>query len=250
MVAARQPEPHEQASALEPAKRERIAGNFIQQTGLNCSTAILGSAYTEVMVSGSASYGGLPSVPKVNDPYWTALLVAIPRANPCGSGSSNVVTTLILPPSTQRSNELADPLLGAAAGQQPGHALAGPGPPELELPGLERPLLPDAADDLAVPPGRTEFGFRPLANGQFFWIFVPVKSSAPLIGAGAPSPGHGFTWLTDATGVYANPGRELRVGERLPAGTPSNPFIYFAREPAAVPFWKANPNPAGTGEPR
>ena len=30
------------------------------------------------------------------------------------------------------------------------------------------------------------------------------------------------------------------------AGAPSSPFIYFAREPAAVPFWKTNPNPPGT----
>jgi hypothetical protein len=57
--------------------------------------------------------------------------------------------------------------------------------------------------------GGLQFGFRPRANGQFFWIFVPVTSSAELIGAAGPSPGHGFTWLTDATGVYANPGRSF-----------------------------------------
>lgn len=76
------------------------SGTLLSQTGLNCSTAILGSAYTEIMVSGIASYGGLPSVPKVGDEYWTSFLVSIP-GNPCGSGSANVVTTMILPPSTE-----------------------------------------------------------------------------------------------------------------------------------------------------
>jgi hypothetical protein len=31
-----------------------ISGDLLQQTGLNCSTAILGEPYTEVMVSGNA----------------------------------------------------------------------------------------------------------------------------------------------------------------------------------------------------
>ena len=67
-----------------------ISGDIIQQIGENCS--VLGNPYTEVMVSGIASYGGLDSVPKVGDPYWTAFLVSIP-GNPCGTGSSSVVTT-------------------------------------------------------------------------------------------------------------------------------------------------------------
>ena len=51
------------------ANSKWISGDLLQQTGLNCSTAILGSSYTEVMVSGIASYGGLRAVPKVGDPY-------------------------------------------------------------------------------------------------------------------------------------------------------------------------------------
>jgi hypothetical protein len=86
--------------------------------------------------------------------------------------------------------------------------------------------------------GGLQFGFRPLANGQFFWIFVPVTSSAELIGAAGPSPGHGFTWLTDATGVYANPGRSFVWANVVPGGLGDNPFVYFAREPAAIPYWK------------
>ena len=51
--------PRRAATDLAPGGKW-ISGDFLQQTGLNCSTAILGEPYTEVMVSGSASYGGLP----------------------------------------------------------------------------------------------------------------------------------------------------------------------------------------------
>ena len=95
-----------QAAAVEPPQIVGVrAGSGSPATLLSADRPELLDSdprqpYTEVMVSGIASYGGLPSVPKVNDPYWTAFLVSIP-GNPCGSGSSNVVTTLILPPSTQ-----------------------------------------------------------------------------------------------------------------------------------------------------
>ena len=64
------------------------------------------------------------------------------------------------------------------------------------------------------------------------------KSNGPLIGAGGPSPGHGFTWLTDATGVYANPGRSFVWANVSTVLWAPNPFVYFAQEPAAIPFWK------------
>ena len=240
-----------QAAATEPpqllagANSKWISGNFIQQTGLNCSTAILGEPYTEVMVSGSASYGGLPGVPKVNDPYWTALLVAIP-GNPCGSGSSNVVTTLILPPSTQVDSSRQIRCYGLPRNHDENTPWQDLGNQSWSFLGSSGPYCPTQPSISPYHQGGLQFGFRPLANQQFFWIFVPVKSSAPLIGAGGPSPGHGFTWLTDATGVYANPGRSFVWANVFSAGAPSAPFIYFAREPAAVPFWKTNPNPPGT----
>jgi hypothetical protein len=214
-----------------------ISGDLLQQTGLNCSTAIIGEPYTEVMVSGNASYGGLSSVPKVNDPYWTAFLVAIP-GNPCGSGSSSVVTTLILPPSTEVDSGRQVRCFGLPSN----HTDA---TPWLDLTNESWSFLGQSGPYCAAQPtvspyhqGGLQFGFRPLASGQFFWIFVPVKSSSPLIGSAGPSPGHGFTWLTDATGVYANPGRSFVWANVLAAGAPSGPFIYFAREPAAIPFWK------------
>jgi hypothetical protein len=222
-----------------------ISGDFLQQTGLNCSTAILGEPYTEVMVSGSASYGGLPSVPKVNDPYWTAFLVAIP-GNPCGSGSSSVVTTLILPPSTQVDASRQIKCYGLPSAHDSNTPWQDLGNQSWSFLGSSGPYCPTQPSVSPYHQGGLQFGFRPLASGQFFWIFVPVKSSAPLIGAGGPSPGHGFTWLTDATGVYANPGRSFVWANVFQTGTPSSPFIYFARDPAAVPYWKNNPNPAGS----
>jgi hypothetical protein len=238
-----------EAAAVEPPQivapgGKWISGDFLQQTGLNCSTAILGEAYTEVMVSGSASYGGLPSVPKVGDPYWTAFLVAIP-GNPCGSGSSSVVTTLILPPSTQVDSNRQIKCYGLPRVHDENTPWQDLGNQSWSFLGSSGPYCPTQPTTSPYHQGGLQFGFRPLANGQFFWIFVPVKSSAPLIGAGGPSPGHGFTWLTDATGVYANPGRSFVWANVFSAGAPSAPFIYFAREPAAMPFWKESA-PAGT----
>ena len=71
--------------------------------------------------------------------------------------------------------------------------------------GSSGPYCPSQPSISPYHQGGLQFGFRPLANGQLFWIFVPVKSDAQLVGIGN-SPADGFRWLTDATGVYANPG--------------------------------------------
>jgi hypothetical protein len=224
-----------------------ISGDLLQQTGLNCSTAILGEPYTEVMISGNASYGGLPSVPKVGQPYWTAFLVAIP-GNPCGSGSSSVVTTLILPPNTQVDGSRQVRCFGLPRNHTDTT-------PWQDITNESWSFLGQSGPYCAAQPtispyhqGGLQFGFRPLANGQFFWIFVPVKSSAPLIGAGGPSPGHGFTWLTDATGVYANPGRSFVWANVVDGGLGDQPFVYFARDPTNIPYWKDDaPNDPSNG---
>jgi hypothetical protein len=222
-----------------------ISGDLLSQTGLNCSTAILGEPYTEVMVSGIASYGGLNGIPRVGDPYWTAFLVSIP-GNPCGSGSANVVTTVILPPSTQvdSSRQIRCFGLGRTAGAQWGELTGG----SWSFLGSSGPYCPSQPSISPYHQGGLQIGFRPLASGQLFWLFVPVKSSGPLIGAGGPSPGHGFTWLTDATGVYANPGRSFVWANVLDGALGANPFVYFAQEPAAIPFWKEDaPNDPSNG---
>jgi hypothetical protein len=230
------------------ANSKWISGDLLQQTGLNCS--ILGSSYTEVMVSGIAAYGGAPNgaVPKANDPYWTSFLVSIP-GNPCGTGSSSVVTTVILPPNTQIDTSRQIKCYGLprnATDTTPWEDLTNA---SWDFLGQSGPYCASQASPSPYHSGGNQIGFRPLANGQLFWVFVPVKSTAELKGAAAPSPGDGFTWLTDATGVYANPGRSFVWANVLPnAG--SNPFVYFARDPTIIPFWKDDaPNNPTTGLP-
>jgi len=222
-------------------------GTLLSQTGLNCSTAIIGSAYTEIMVSGIASYGGAPggSVPKVGDQYWTSFLVSIP-GNPCGSGSSSVVTTLVLPPDTSIDASRQIRCFGQGRTASTFSELTGQ---SWSFLGSSGPYCPTQASTSPYHQGGQQIGFRPLANGQLFWIFVPVKSTSQLIGAAGPSPGHGFTWLTDATGVYANPGRSFVWANVLPGGgSGGTPFIYFARDPTTIPYWKEDaPNDPNNG---
>jgi len=229
------------AQALDPpqvavggASSKWISGDLLQQTGLNCSTAILGEPYTEVMVSGIASYGGLTTVPHVGDKYWTAFLVSIP-GNPCGTGSSSVVTSLVMPPHTQvdSSRQIRCFGLGRSQGAQ-WEELTGT---SWSFLGQSGPYCPTQPTVSPYHSGGLQFGFRPLANGQMFWIFVPVQSDAELVGAGH-SPPDGFYWLTDATGVYANPGLSTVWANVFPSGVGGDPYVYFGREPGALPFWK------------
>jgi hypothetical protein len=173
--------------------------------------------------------------------------VAIP-GNPCGPGSSSVVTTLILPPSTQVDSSRPVRCFGLPRIHDANTPWQDLGNQSWSFLGSSGPYCAAQPSISPYHQGGLQFGFRPLASGQFFWIFVPVKSTAPLIGAGGPSPGHGFTWLTDATGVYANPGRSFVWANVLDASLGSNPFVYFANEPAAVPFWKEDaPNDPANG---
>ena len=190
----------------------------LSRRGLNCSTAILGSPTRRSWCRASRRTAGSPVMPKVGDPYWTAFLVSIP-GNPCGSGSSSVVTTLVLPPHTNvdssrpircfglpRSHDAKRPGRTSPARAGASWARAGPTAPPSRA---SRPTTRAASSSAS---GR-------LANGQLFWIFVPVKRTAPLVGAG-DQPAHGFRWLTDATGVYANPGLSTVWANVFPAGGP------------------------------
>jgi hypothetical protein len=238
------------AQALDPPQAavggndsKWISGDLIQQTGLNCSTAILGEPYTEVMVAGNASYGGLPGVPRVGDKYWTALLVSIP-GNPCGSGSTSVVTTLVMPPHTQYDSSRQIRCFGLPRSQSGWQELTGG---SWSFLGQSGPYCPTQPTTSPYHSGGLQFGFRPLASGQMFWIFVPVTSDAPLVGAGH-SPPDGFYWLTDATGVYANPGLSTVWANVFAAGGGGDPYVYFAQDPTNIPYWQDDaPNDPGNG---
>lgn len=210
-----------------------FSGSLIQQTGLNCSTAVLGSAYSEVMVSGIGSYGGLAAVPRVNQGYWTSLLLSIP-GNPCGPGSASVNTDLVLPPNTAYDNTRPIRCFGQARAASTFEEISSQ---TWSFAGSTGPYCPLGAATSGLHAGALSFGFRPLASGQLFEIFVPVKSSAPLIGA-ANTPADGFRWLTDASGVYENPGLSTVWANVFAGAGGGTPSVFFSREPSVVPFWK------------
>ena len=214
-----------------------FSGSLIQQTGENCS--VIGNPYTEVMVSGVGSYGGAPGndVPRVGQPYWVSLLVSIP-GNPCGAGSSSVATDLALPAYTSYDSSRPIRCFGTNRFSSDFFEVTNQTWNFLGQSGRYCPTGPTAA------PIGQRFGFRPLANGQMFEIFVPVTTTQPLHGAGGPDE---FNWLTNATGVYANPYRSYIWANVFPATNGiSGPFVYFDHDPAAIPFWQSNPSPAGT----
>jgi hypothetical protein len=231
------------ASAVVPetevagAGSKWFSGDLIQQTGLNCSTAILGEPYTEVMVSGVASYGGAPNggLPRVGQGYWTSLLLSVP-GNPCGSGVAAVATEVILPPGTQVDTSRPIRCFGLPRNANDWVELTGGTWSHL---GSSGSYCPAQAGPGVYTQGAVFVGFRPLASGQLFQVFLPVISSQQLVGMG--NFNHRFMWTTTSTGVYANPGLTTVWANVFP---PSNvgqgPFVYFARQPAAIPWWKAD----------
>jgi hypothetical protein len=225
------------ASAVDPEQvmgGKWTSGDLLSQTGENCS--VLGNPYTETMVSGVASYGGTQGVPAVGQHYYTAFLVSVP-GDPCGPGSSAIETDVVLPPHTTIDPTAADPIrcFGEPRGASTFTELTGS---SWSFMGSSGPYCPAQATPSSLHSGGWSLGFRPLATGQLYEIFVPVISDAPLVGAGA-SPADGFRWLTDATGVYANPGLSTVWANVVSGAGGSTPYIYFAR-PAATPFWKAD----------
>ncbi|HXD55994.1 MAG TPA: hypothetical protein VN618_14655 [Solirubrobacteraceae bacterium] len=216
--------------AVAGAGASWFSGDLDSQIGENCS--VIGSPYTETMVSAVANYGGVKGVPVVGQKYWTSFLVSIP-GDPCGPGSSSVETDVVLPPNTEVDGSRPIRCFGQPSGAHTFEELTGKG---WSFDGYSGAYCPSAASPSSLHSGGLSFGFRPLATGQLFQIFVPVISSAPLVGAGH-SPPDGFYWLTDATGVYANPGLSTVWANVFSAPSSGSPFIYFAHEPA-TPFWE------------
>src|SRR3954454_14826885 len=76
-----------------------IDGTWAYQYGTNCSTAILGSSYTEPMDISYARYGGLDHIPKVGEQYYGSIVSAV-TGNPCPWGYSYVAAEALLPKGT------------------------------------------------------------------------------------------------------------------------------------------------------
>lgn len=210
-------------------------GSLVQQAGENCS--VVGSPYSEIMVSGIGTYGGTSGVVKVGQQYWTSVLLAVP-GNPCGPGSSGIVTDLVLPRSTSidasrpircfylpRDATSTDQFVEVTG--QSWQAFGGSG------------KICPATNEVTPSPytsGAWNIGYRPVPSGAQLQVFVPVTSSTTLQGQGGPDK---FSWVTHATGVYANPGLS-EVWANVFSSGGDTPFVYFARTPSAVPFWKAD----------
>ncbi len=220
-----------------------FSGELFSQAGQNCSTAILGEPYTEIMVQGIAGFGGAPggAVPTVNSPYWTVFTISIP-GNPCGPGSSFVRTDLILPNTTVVDTARQIRCFGLPRSSPNWEDLTNQ---SWSLQGVgSGPYCVNGASPSIYQSNALSFGGRLIASGQLFKIFVPVRSSAPAVGI-TSSPPDGFYWLSNATGVYANPGLSRAYSAVFPAGSGGGPQVFFER-PGAVPFWKPNPTPANT----
>ena len=235
-----------QAMAVNPeqtvggAGSKWFSGSLLQQSGLNCT--IIGGSYSETMVSAIAGFGGTPGIPKVGDTYYASLLVSIP-GNPCGSGSSIVGTDLVLPRGTTVDTSKPIRCFGQSRTASTfGELTGGNWGPFL---GSSGPYCPaSVGSSLTGTSGAVGVGFRPLANGQLYELFVPIKSSQTLIGA-AHNPVDEIRWVLSTSGTYSQIGSTSVWTTVVPAGTPSGPFIYFARNPSVVPFWNnAEPDPS------
>ena len=223
-------------TAVAGAASKWYSGSLIQQPGQNCD--IIGEPRTEIMVSGIGSYGGTNGVVRVGDKYWASLLVSVP-GNPCGTGSTGVVTELVLPRSTT-----VDPTRPIRCFYLPRNSTDTNQFVEVtgqtwSAFGSTGDICPATARPGVYHQGAQNIGYRPIPSGGMLEIFVPLTTSTPLAGSGGPDE---INWLTDATGVYANPGRSGVWANVFPtSGSASTtPFVYFAREPSAAPFWKAD----------
>ena len=215
------------------------SGSLLQQAGNNCS--ILGESYTETMVSAIAGYGGAPGgdMVKVGDRYYASLLVSIP-GNPCGSGSSVVATDVFLPRGTTVDTSAQIRCFGQPRNASTFIELTGGSWSHM---GYSGKYCPDQVGQSQTGfPGSIGVGYRPLASGQLFEVFVPIKSSDSLQGAGH-SPADELHWALSSTGTYSNPGVTSVWVNVLAAGA-GTPAIYFARNPSVVPYWDATA-PAG-----
>lgn len=205
-------------------------GDITSQAGTNCS--ILGSPYAEIMVQASGSYGGLNRVPVVGDPYWVAVLVSVP-GNPCGTGVSLVQTDVVLPPGTVYDSGRPIRCFGQPRSASTFGELTGG---TWEFLGSTGEWCPSSASYSSVASGGLAFGYRPLASGQMFQLFVPVRSTQALSGL---SGNHAFYWYTTATGVYANPAANRTWATVFASGSAGTPQ-FISSKTSVLPFWKAS----------
>lgn len=233
-----------QAMAVDPeatvggAGSDWYSGTLLQQSGQNCS--IIGGSYSETMVSAIAGYGGAPGggVVRLGDRYYASLLVSIP-GNPCGSGSTFIGTDLVLPRGTAYDSSAAIRCFGIPRNASDFIELTGGNWSYTFMNGSSSSdswCPATVGNSMTSTSGAIGVGYRPLANGQMYQLFVPIKSTLELTGPLA-SPADEIRWILSSSGTYSNTG-QTSVWTNVFA-TSRAPYIYFARNPSVVPFWNA-----------
>jgi hypothetical protein len=229
-------------SAVGGANSKWFSGTLDSQDGENCSIAIIGSAYSEPMVVAIAGYGGAPGgqIVKVGDRYYANVLISIP-GNPCGPGSSVVGTDLVLPRGTSVDTGAPIRCFGEPRNTSSFVELTGGG---WSFNGFSGPYCPaSVGPSLTGTAGAVGVGFRPLASGQLYELFVPITSTQTLVGAGT-SPADEIRWVLSSSGTYTNVHATSVWANVVPAAS-GTPYIYFARDPSAQPYWVESPTDGG-----
>lgn len=234
-----------QASAVDPQNEvggsgsKWYDGSLLQMEGDNCD--IIGSSYTETMVSAIAGYGGAAGgqIAKVGDRYYASVLVSVP-GNPCGSGSSSVGTDLFLPRGTSVDTTASIRCFGQPRNASTFGELTGGSWSFMNSSGSWCPAHVGPSQSGA--PGTIGVGFRPLASGQLYYLFVPIKSTQKLEGAGH-NPADEIHWFISASATYVSPQATSVWVNLADAAGGGTPYIYFARNPSEVPYYKGDAAP-------
>ncbi len=212
--------------------------------GTNC--IILGQPYTEQMVAGWVGYWTDPAAgyPAVGDRYWMRVFFGA-TGNTCPHGIADVGVQLRLPAHTRLAVDPGsrDPLdkvrcYGGSIGGQAGELTDGrwrhPADPSITGKFCDSARLPGLGDQGLL------LTHMIMAQGQQFWVQVPVVSTAPLRGL-ADAGSRATATLTSAVNTTAQPFQWVTVFARPPSA-PTNP-------PSQAPESPSAPTPAPTGAP-
>lgn len=211
-----------------------VTGDSGQTYGTNCSTAILGSSYPEVMEMAYSRYGGKANSIRVGDQYWAMIHLAV-TGNPCPKGSDIIPIDLVMPPGT--SFDSSRPIRCFSTGIHDSSNFYESTNENWDMRPIGINAYGRTCPNGLTPPAKgygVGLDYRGLATGQNFLMYVPVKSTQTLVGSG--NADHRFVWLVSPTLAYDYFGTQTWANV-FPAGS-SSPYVYFARTPSVIPYWK------------
>lgn len=211
-----------------------FGGTWVNMWGLNCSTAIIGSSYNEIMTQATGMYGGdsAGGVPRVNQTYYAAIRLSEP-GNPCGTGFSVPELRLRLPRNTQLAIDQTHPVRCFVSGRFNSNyeesTNAGDWTVDLASGRVTGPWC--QAEPRPLGDGSYSIGTPAMANGTMHMIFVPIRSSTTLSGEDLqwevrdPSTYEGSVTSTSKVYVFSNSGGSAE---------------FFVPANAASTFWNSS----------